>query len=148
MRRVLGYGYGMRGRRWRGPLGWGSTGLMEPLPPPASGVLRVVAATDTGDGLNAPISYRFSRAPYFTIVDIRDRSPIKVESVPNAMAGGARGVGVAVGQWLLNSGVSIVIAPRLGPNISMLLSQAGIRVEVAPPGVTVGEALRRMGLLR
>jgi len=121
---------------------------MEPLPPPASGVLRVVAATDTGEGLNAPISYRFSRAPYFTVVDIKDGSPMSVRSIPNAMAGEARGVGVAVGQWLLSSGVSVVVAPRLGPNTSMLLSQAGVRVEVVSPGVAVGEALRRLGLLR
>ena len=39
------------------------------------------------------------------------------------------------------------MAPRLGPNIAMVLSQAGVRVETVPPGVTVGEALRRMGLL-
>lgn len=144
-----GRGYGRRGR-WGaagGPPGWSGVGSMEPLPSPPSGVIRVAAATDTGAGLDATISYRFSRAPYFTVVDIKGGKPVGVRSVPNAMASGMGGVGMAVGQWLLSSGVGIVVAPRLGPNIATLLSQAGVRVEIAPPGMTVGEVLRRLGLI-
>ncbi|ABL78395.1 conserved hypothetical protein [Thermofilum pendens Hrk 5] len=121
---------------------------MPPLPPPPPGTLRVAAGTDTADGLNAPVSARFARTPFLTIVDIVDGRATRVEPMPNAFASGAGGVGAAVGQWLLSSGVSVVVAPSLGPNISMILGQAGVRVEVVPPGVPLGEALKRLGLLR
>lgn len=120
---------------------------LAPIPPPATGVLRVAASTDDGNGLNARISFRFARAPFLTIVDLKDGKAVNSRSIQNLLAGGARGVGVAVGQWLVSSGVRIVLAPHLGPNIMMVLSQAGIRVEVVPPGVTVEEAIRRLGLV-
>ena len=137
----MGYG------RFGGP-SWGlPTQTMPPMPPPPPDVLRAAASTDDPAGLDARISFRFARAPFLTVVDLRDGKPVDVKSVQNVMASGAHGVGIAVGQWLISSGVRVVLAPRLGPNIAMVLSQAGVRVETVPPGVTVGEALRRIGLL-
>ena len=140
-----GRGYG-RGRGLG--LGWGPPAqAMTPIPPPPQDVLRAAASTDDGAGLNARISFRFARAPFLTVVDLKGGKPMNVQSIQNAMAMGPRGVGMAVGQWLVSSGVRVVLAPRLGPNIMMVLSQAGVRVETVPPGVTVEEALRRVGLL-
>ncbi len=144
-----GRGYG-RGGGWgsgRGP-GWmPPQQTMPPIPPPPADVLRVVASTDDPGGLNARISFRFARAPFLTIVDLKDGKVIKAESLENKMAMGLRGVGVGVGQWLISSGAKVVLAPRLGPNIMMVLSQAGIRVETVPPGVPVIEALKRLNLI-
>lgn len=140
-----GCGYGRERGMGRG---WGfPQQTLEPIPPPASGVLRVAASTDDGNGLNARISFRFARSPFLTVVDLKDGQVIESRSIQNLLAGGAGGVGVIVGQWLVSSGVKLVLAPHLGPNIMAVLSQAGIRVEMAPPGVTVKEALRRLGLV-
>ena len=143
-----GGGYGRRRGGGFGGFGWGlPTPSMQPIPPPPPDILRVATSTDDSGGLNARISFRFARAPFITVVDLKNGKPVNVQAVQNTMAMGARGVGIAVGQWLISSGVRVVLAPRVGPNIMMVLSQAGVRVETVPPGATVGEALRRIGLL-
>ena len=150
------WGYGRRGKqdagvRWgmgRGAGGRWRVSEMPPLPPPPRGVLRVAASTENDRGLDAPISYRFARAPFITVVDLEEGRVIRVQAIRNTLAGGARGVGMAVGQWLLSSNVNVVIAPRFGPNVSLLLNQAGVRVEIVPPGTLLGEAIRGLGLSR
>ncbi|RLI24792.1 hypothetical protein DRO58_07000 [Candidatus Bathyarchaeota archaeon] len=141
-----GYGQGRGMGRGMGP-GPFPQQVLEPIPPPPPGVLRVAASTDDGNGLNARISFRFARAPFLTIVDLKDGKAVDSRSIQNLLAAGARGVGVAVGQWLVSSGVRLVLAPHLGPNIMMVLSQAGVKVEMVPPGVTIEEALRRLRLV-
>ncbi len=142
-RRGMGMGGGW-GRGWGAP----PPGQMPSLPPPKPGALRVVASTDDDRGLDATISFRFARAPYMTVVDIVRGEVVSVQSVPNALAGGMRGVGVAVGQWLISIGAKAVLAPHLGPNIQMVLSSAGIRAYPARPGTRVIDALRGAGLVR
>jgi len=147
-----GRGSGM-GRGWGRGMGWGmptaASGQMPQIPPPSPGILRVAASTEDGRGLEAVISYRFGRAPYMTIVDINEssRTVLNAQSFPNAFVSSPRGVGVAVGQWLVLIGVKRVLAPHLGPNISLILGQAGIRVDRVQPGVRVLDALRLLGLI-
>ncbi|RLE38713.1 hypothetical protein DRJ17_03205 [Candidatus Woesearchaeota archaeon] len=135
-----GYGYG------RGLGSWSNITLPSIPPPPASS-LRVVVSVDEDKGLNSRVSFRFARAPFFLIVDIVGKKPTNVKVISNTMSTAPRGVGAAVGQWLINIGARIVVGPHFGPNISMILSQAGIEAREAKPGVTALNVLKELGLM-
>ena len=142
----MGRGRGL-GRGWNAgpPQQW--MGQMPSLPLPGPNVLRVVASTENDRGLDAPISFRFARAPFLTVVDIDKGKIINVQPVPNKLASGMRGVGVGVGQWMISIGTKVVIAPHLGPNIQMVLRQAGITAHIVPYGIKLIDALKRVGLV-
>ena len=142
--RGRGYGYGRRGR-W----GWESASGVQPLPqlpPPPPGVLRVVAAVDSNQGLESSISTRFARAPFLAIIDIAGGRVANLNIIPNTYASGAHGVGVAIAQWILTIRASVTIGPPLGPNASMVLQQAGVRMVSVRPGTPLRTALRIAGL--
>ena len=139
-----GRGFG-RGGRW----GWESASGVKPLPqlpPPPPGVLRVVAAVDSNQGLESPISTRFARAPFLAIIDIAGGRVVNLNIIPNTYASGAHGVGVAIAQWILTIRASVTIGPPLGPNASMVLQQAGVRMIPIQPGTPLRAALRIAGL--
>ena len=141
-----GAGRGLGRRRFMGPSPqW--IGQMPELPPPQSGSLRVVVSTDNDKGLEAPVSFRFARAPYLTVVDIDNGKVVNVQSISNSLASGMRGVGVGVGQWIISIGAKAVVAPHLGPNIQMVLKQANIITYIVPYGIKVIDALKRVGLV-
>ena len=116
-----------------------------PLPPPRG--IRVAAATEDDRGLDAIISMRAGRAPFVTFVDINQGQVLAVQSLPNPMALARGGAGVGLAQWLAASRVSVFLAPRLGPNLSMVLQSLGIKFVPVPPGTRVRDALRMAGVL-
>ena len=120
---------------------------MKPESRRSSRILRVVASTDA-PGLDAPISSMFARAPYFVIVDLENGRVKGVWSYPNTLAGAGGGAGRAAAQWIISIGASMVVAPTLGTNASMILGSAGIRVLVAEPGKKLRDVLRSHGLIR
>jgi len=133
-----------RGRRW------GQQPYMPPYQQPyrqtVPGVVKVAAPVDVPQGINSPISYVFARAPYFALVDVRGGKVVNVQVLPNQYAMGGGGVGIAVAQWLLSMGVTVVVGPPLGPKASALLQQAGVRMVPAQPGTPLGEALKTAGI--
>lgn len=155
-----GYGRGQGWRRGKGRSqgrGYGWQGgrqtsvhrqSLTPLPPPPRGAIRVVAPTIDDTGLESIVDRRFGRAPFITVVDIVDKSPVSVVAVPNPYAtapGG--GAGRALVHWILVFRVNILIAPYLGLHASMVLQQSGIRIIPAQPGVRVIDILRMNGLI-
>ncbi len=145
--------WGMFGRGFG--RGWGRGGFfpqtppgtLPPLPPPQN-ALRIATGTEDNRGLDAPIAFHFARAPFLTVVDVSDYKVVKVYVKENVMASGLHGVGMAVGQWLISSGVRVVLAPRLGPNIQMILQQAGVKIHYVTPGIRVLDALRSLGYVK
>lgn len=133
--------WGWGSRRWNLP-------SLPPLPPPAQGVIRIATTTEDNRGLDSIISLRFARAPYLTVVDVSEGKVVNVIVKENVFSTGFHGVGMAVGQWLISSGVKVVIAPRLGPNIQMILTQAGVKVYYVPSGVRVIDALKNLGYVK
>ncbi len=158
----MGYGYGWGGAGPRGPgggrgrgygrggrWGWATASGVQPLPqlpPPPPGSIRVVAAVEIDRGLDSPIAMRFARAPYIAVVDIAGGRVVDLKIIPNTYAAGAGGVGVAVAQWILSIGATIVLGPPLGPNATMVLQQAGIRMIPMQPGIPLRNALHMAGL--
>jgi len=127
---------------------WGqSFQQIPPLPPPPPGVERVVTTVDSNTGLTSPISFRFARAPFIAVVDISEKSIKNLKIISNPYAGALRGAGMGLGQWIVSSRASAVIASRLGPNIGFVLQQAGVKVFFVPPGTPLREALKQTGLV-
>jgi len=58
------------------------------------------------------------------------------------------GAGMAVAQLVVSSGASEVIGANLGPNVSMVFQQAGLKVDLVEPFIPLGEALKKLGLVR
>jgi len=101
-----------------------------------------------GAGLESMVSPRFARAPYITIVDVANGSVAWVNPVRNPFEAMPRGAGVSLGQWLAQIGCRVAVGVSFGPNIAMVLQQAGIRVVTVAPGTRVIDALRIAGLVR
>ena len=156
-----GYGYGYGWGRRRG-MGGGFGGRMgagmppapaampqqAPIPPPQSGVKRIVASVEENNGLNSRISSRFGRCPFLAFVDIADGEVKSVNIVPNQAASMPMGAGMAVAQLVISSGASEVIGSNFGPNVSAAFQQAGLKVHVVEPLLPLGEALKKLGLIR
>ncbi len=149
-----GQGYGAGGPPpWAGGRGGGGPPfarqpMLQPLQPPGPGVLRVVATTSDGRGLDSLIAPRFARAPFITVVDISNGKVVNVKSLQNPYAITPQGAGIAFTQWIISSGARAVITPNVGPNAAMVLQQAGVAIYTVPPGVRLADALRNLGLAR
>jgi len=154
-----GYGYGWGRRRGMGG-GFGrgmGAGMMPapaampqqaPIPPPQAGVKRVAASVEENNGLNSRISPRFGRCPFLAFVDIAGGEVKSLNIIPNQAAGMPMGAGMAVAQLVVSSGASEVIGANFGPNVSMAFQQAGLKVDLIEPFTPLGEALKKLGLVR
>lgn len=117
-----------------------------PTPPP--GALRIVAATLEDRGVESTLSPRFARAPYITVVDVVQGSVSKATSIPNPFASLPHGAGVSIAQWIISIGARAVLGVAFGPNIGVVLQQAGVAVHMVPPNIRVVDALKMVGILR
>ena len=163
----MGYGWGRgqgrgkgRGRGGYGGYGMGygpgygpafqqpGTGQFINIPPPPPGALRVAASVDENAGINSRISARFARSMYIAIIDISNGKVSNVNIVPNPAANAMGGAGMMIAQWLVSSGVRIVIGSSYGPNAGGALAQAGITTHTVQPGIPIIEALRQLGLVK
>ena len=87
--------------------------------------MRVAITADVPDE-NSPVSMVFGRCAYYAIYDT---ATDRLDFLPNPGGMMARGAGVQAGQFLISQGVQMVITGGMvGPNASMVLSQAGIEV--------------------
>ncbi|RLE81632.1 MAG: hypothetical protein DRJ51_03440 [Thermoprotei archaeon] len=134
---------------WAGR-GWRSTVPIEgpQLAPPPPNVLRIVAATMDGRGAESVISQRFARAPFLTVIDIADSRIVYTRSFPNPFAGLPHGAGMAAAQWIISIGAKAVLGARFGPNLGMVLQQAGVAIHTVPPGIRVLDALLNLRIIR
>ncbi len=149
--RGRGGGWGYGGGYGRGGGWWGAPAQPQPqaaVPPPPPGAHRAVAAVEEDAGIDSRISQVFGRAPYFAFIDIVEGEVKSIRILPNPMVSAPGGAGTAAAQWILSSGARSAIAPYLGPNVSMIFSQAGVQVYTVEPGTPLSEALKRLGLVK
>ncbi len=105
--------------------------------------VRVAVPVEGGEGLDARLSDRFGRAPYFLIADVEPGEGCKVVSyrvVENPGARSGSGAGVKAAQTLADNGVRVYIGPSPGPNARAALEALGIRV-ISHNGGTAREAI-------
>lgn len=97
--------------------------------------MKIAIGTLSGD-LEAAISERFARAPWFLIIE--DGKVIEVlEGGAVSVGHGASGIAV---QMLADHGVQAVVAQQLGPKAAAAIKAAGIEAWKAPEG-TAGKAV-------
>ncbi len=105
------------------------------------GRIVVLIPTLDSSGLESRVDSRFARAPYFTVVAIDGGVPSDARSFPNPAAGAAGGAGPMAVQRASELGVSVILAPSMGPNAVGAAEAMGIRAYLVPAGITVMEAV-------
>ncbi len=96
-----------------------------------------VAVSSMGPDLDATVSPRFGRCPYFVIVET---ATMGYEAIPNTSANSPSGAGIAAAQEVASRGIDAVLTGRFGPNASQVLSQVGIKMVTGASG-TVRQAV-------
>ena len=137
-------GYGRRMGRGMG--GGFAAANLPMIPKTAPNAYRAVATLDGNAGLSSPISYRFARAPFISVIDYLDGKILDLKIIPNSLASGGGGVGIALAQWILSIGANAVLGSRFGPNLMMVLRQGNINPLIVSPGIPLGEAVKALGV--
>ena len=78
-----------------------------------------------GKGLEAQLSPRFGRCPYFVIIDTDN---MQVETLQNTAADAFEGAGIQAAQILANKNVKVVVTGNMGPNPFQVFRAAGIKI--------------------
>lgn len=84
--------------------------------------MKIAIAAEGGD-VNANISMKGGRAPYYLIFE--DGKLVKTIRNPFSIGGG--GAGFAVAKMLANEQVSIVVSGNFGPNMLSALQESNIK---------------------
>ena len=99
-----------------------------------------IAISSSGNNLAAHTHSLFGRCDYFIIADTQTGESTALK---NNAAEASTGAGPACAQELFNAGVQAVVSGKIGPHAYETLKAAGIAIFLAPPGITVQEALDR-----
>jgi len=97
-----------------------------------------ICVTAKGSGIDAQVEERFGRAPYFVFIDEESGD---AQTVQNAGAGGAGGVGIKSAQTMVDNDAKVVITGQVGGNANSALSAAGIAVYEYRAGGSVKDAV-------
>jgi predicted Fe-Mo cluster-binding NifX family protein len=98
-----------------------------------------IAFSSTGKDLDSEIDPRFGRCAYFLIVNLDDMSFEAIENESMSLGGGA---GIQSGQFIANTGATVLVTGNVGPNASRTLNAAGIDVIVGVNG-PIRDAIER-----
>jgi len=98
-----------------------------------------ICITATGNNLDTALDPRFGRAMYFLIVDDKGKL-IKV--IKNTGVQAMRGAGITAAQIVAEEKVKIVITGNIGPNASMVLSGAKIKVFIGNPQMSAKDVFQ------
>ncbi len=99
----------------------------------------IVAVSSEGPTIEANVSPRFGRCPYFVMADTNGPAFRVVEN-PAALRGS--GAGIQAARLLSEEKVEYVLTGECGPNAVEALTAAGIRVAAGTSGI-VREAIER-----
>jgi len=104
--------------------------------------MKVVISAQSDD-IDALVDPRFGRAAWFIVADSESSDWTALPNAENADASG--GSGVRAAEQVLSQGVSAVVTGNVGPAAYGMLADNGIRVFHGGNGVTVREAVARLG---
>jgi len=83
-----------------------------------------IAVASNGPHWSSDVADVFGRSPYFLVFDEEAGS---AQVVANPGAGITSGSGVGAAQLLLDHGVDLLAAPKVGPQAHKVLSEGGVR---------------------
>jgi predicted Fe-Mo cluster-binding NifX family protein len=98
-----------------------------------------IAVPSDGRSEGDPVSERFARASYFLLFDEEGTLQQVIENKAKEAGHGAGGRAV---QELSRQGVSVVLAPRVGPKAQGALDAAGIKFSEVTLPITCERAVR------
>lgn len=99
-----------------------------------------VGVSATEDNMDSSVSGLFGRCPWFLFVDTES---LDCEAVRNRNADAGSGAGTACAQLVLEREVDAVISGQVGPNAYEVLKQGGVKIFLAPQGISVKEAVKK-----
>jgi len=122
--------------------------IRENVEPPDEDQVRVVVATRGDRGLEDEVDVLdLARAHYFTIIDIAEETPKRIQIIRNTLSNVPR-AGLAVSYWLVKIGTNIVIASSYCKNTEYYLDQSGIIRFTVEAGKKVRDCLTELRLVR
>jgi len=89
-------------------------------------ILRVAVPTFNSKGLKGKVADVFSRAPFFTIIDVKNHESKCINVIDNAAASLSHGAGPISVKILSDNGVELLLAPEIGVGTSTLLEEMKI----------------------
>ena len=101
------------------------------------------AVSAQNDDIDALVDPRFGRAAWFIVADSESNDWTALPNAENADASGGSGAHAA--EQVLRQSVSAVVTGNVGPAAHRMLVAGGIRVFHGANGVTVREAVTRLG---
>jgi predicted Fe-Mo cluster-binding NifX family protein len=104
------------------------------------GLISRIAVVSQGEGLEAPLDPHFDTCNSFIVVD---PTAMTWEMIQVKANGPAHEVNKSIIRAIARSGASVLITPQLHPECCMVLQALAVMVYVAPPGITVSEAIEK-----
>jgi predicted Fe-Mo cluster-binding NifX family protein len=86
--------------------------------------MKIAFASEDNQGLKGFLSAHFGRCPYYTIVDVEDKTVSDVQIIDNPYF--TNHVPGAVPQFIKEQGAQVMIAGGMGPRALELFNQLGI----------------------
>ncbi|MDI6702145.1 NifB/NifX family molybdenum-iron cluster-binding protein [Methanothermobacter wolfeii] len=93
-----------------------------------------IAIASSGEDIKSEISRFFGRAPFFVLVDMKDKEITSSEVIENSSALQSGGAGIKTAQLLANEGVDALISFSTGPNAFEILNKLDIKIYKATEG--------------
>ena len=88
--------------------------------------VKIAIPTTTSDGLNAQVTRRFGRCPFFTVVALKNGEINEVDVIENSASKAMGGAGPMAVQLIVGTGATVVAGADYGPNASGALNQGGV----------------------
>ena len=94
-------------------------------------------------GKRSRVSDVFSKASYFTFVEVERNKTSSAIVSANIGSGMIQGAGPVVAKILKEAGVDIVIGGMIGPGAKTLLEISGLEFFSVEPGILVSDAIQQ-----
>ena len=106
--------------------------------------IRIAVATNGDRGLDDEISEVFGKTKTFTLIEIEDNRIKDVKVINNPGADFRYGSGPIAAKTLIDKKVEVVIASEVGPNVTSILSDHGVRIITVAPRRKVQEVIQEL----
>jgi predicted Fe-Mo cluster-binding NifX family protein len=106
--------------------------------------LKIAVPTENTRGLRGYVAEVFSRAPFFTIIDLYNGEPKVVNVIENSASPHSHGAGPLAVRKLNDEGVEILLAPDIGIGASSLLNEMKIKYRKVEKGSKISSLLREL----
>ena len=105
--------------------------------------MKIAVPTQGDRGLKDRVADTFSRAPYFTLITIDNRSISGKKVIRNKASDLKQGAGPLAARTLKENGVDVILSGEIGPGATNILGALGIRIGGASQDEKVGDAIER-----